>query len=211
MFTGIISAVGQVARVERRAGRDTLFEIHGPYDAAGIAIGASIAHHGVCLTVIDRAPRDDGAWWSVQVSGETLSKTTLGAWEAGTPVNLERSLCLGDELGGHMVSGHVDAVGEIVSVRPEAESWRVQVRAPASLAGLIAAKGSVAVDGVSLTVNSVEDEADGSAVFGLNIIPHTWTATAFQTLAPGRMVNLEADMLARYVARIASVARRDPD
>jgi riboflavin synthase len=203
MFTGIITAVGRVAKVEIGAGRDALFEVRAPWRTDDIALGASICHAGACLTVIARGDLGDGGeeagWWHVQASAETLAKTNLADWAVGTPVNLERSLKLGDELGGHMVSGHVDGVGVVVDVTPDQESWRVRVRAPDALAPLIAAKGSIAVDGVSLTVNAVE-----GAIFSANIIPHTWAVTTLGGLAPGRRVNLEADLLARYVARILS-------
>jgi riboflavin synthase len=191
MFTGIITDVGTVRAVERQG--DTKFTIGTAYDAVAVPIGASIAHCGVCLTVIDRGPD----WFAVQASGETLSVTTLGDWVPGTRVNLERSLRLGDELGGHLVSGHVDGVGRVVSIQPEGESLRFVFEAPAALERYIASKGSIAIDGVSLTVN----EVDGRT-FGVNIIPHTQTATTFHTYAVGTRVNLEIDMLARYVARM---------
>ena len=192
MFTGIITDVGRVRAVERQG--DTRFTIETAFDTETIAIGASIAHNGVCLTVIEKGP----GTYVIQASGETLSKTTLGGWEPGTRVNLERALKVGDELGGHIVSGHVDGVGRLLSIRPEGESLRLTFEAPATLAKYIAPKGSVAIDGVSLTVN----EVDGSR-FGVNIIPHTQTATNFGGLKEGDPVNLEIDMLARYVARLA--------
>ena len=192
MFTGIITDVGRVRAVERQG--DTRFTIETAFDTETIAIGASIAHNGVCLTVIEKGP----GTYVIQASGETLSMTTLGGWEAGTRINLERALKVGDELGGHIVSGHVDGVGRLLSIRPEGESLRLTFEAPATLAKYIAPKGSVAIDGVSLTVN----EVDGSR-FGVNIIPHTQTATTIGGLKEGDAVNLEIDMLARYVARLA--------
>lgn len=196
MFTGLVSAVGRVAAVERRNGLVRL-TVESPYDAQTVALGASIAHDGCCLTVVEAAPGPKGMRHVVEVAPESLALTTLGGWDVGAPVNLERSLRAGDELGGHIVSGHVDGLGEVVSVTPDGEGWRIVIRAPAALAPLIAPKGSIAVDGVSLTVN----EVDG-ATFGVLIIPHTWTHTTLSRLTPGARVNLEADMLARYVSRI---------
>ena len=197
MFTGIITDVGRVRKVEQTE-RDRRYEIETAYDLAGIDIGASISHAGCCLTVVEkgRSGPDAPGWFAVEVSGETLDKTTLGAWQVGDPVNLERAARLGDELGGHIVSGHVDGVGEVLSVTPEGGSHRFRIRAPAPLHRFIAPKGSIAVEGVSLTVNEVEGE-----VFGLNIIPHTWQVTTLGRLRPGSRVNLEIDVLARYVAR----------
>jgi riboflavin synthase len=190
MFTGIVTDVGRVAAIETRG--DTRFLIETAFDAADIPIGASIAHNGVCLTVVETG----AGRYAIEASAETLACTTLGRWQVGTPVNLERSLRMGDELGGHLVFGHVDGVGEVVSRTPEGDSVRFVVQAPADLAPMIAVKGSIAVDGVSLTVN----EVDGSR-FGVNIIAHTQAATNFGQLAVGDAVNLEVDMLARYVAR----------
>ena len=192
MFTGIITDVGRVRAVERQG--DTRFTIETAFDMETVPIGASIANNGVCLTVVEKGP----GWFAVQASGETLSKTTLGGWAEGTRVNLERALKVGDELGGHIVSGHVDGVATVVEVRPDGESKRYTFEAPANLAKYIASKGSVALDGVSLTVNEVE-----GARFGVNIIPHTQIATTFGDLKPGDRINLEIDMLARYVARLA--------
>lgn len=191
MFTGIITDVGRVASIERQG--DTRFTIATGFDLDTIEIGASIAHDGVCLTVVEKG---DGTY-AIQASAETLSKTTLGDWQVGTPVNLERSLKLGDELGGHLVYGHVDGVASVVAIRPEGLSHRFTFEAPAHLAKYVASKGSIALDGVSLTVN----EVDGPR-FGINIIPHTQSCTTFGTLKPGDRVNLEVDMLARYVARL---------
>lgn len=200
MFTGIITDIGRIAeRVDRAASGDRLFLIETRYDTGAVDLGASIACNGCCLTVTDKGKggRASGFWFTVEVSGETLSRTTLGDWQAGTRVNLERSLKLGDELGGHLVYGHVDGVGRIAACRPEGGSLRFTVEAPAALAKYIASKGSVAIDGVSLTVNEVE----GSR-FGVNIIAHTRQETTFGGLEPGQAVNLEVDMLARYVARL---------
>ena len=193
MFTGIVTDLGKVRRVVKGAGRETRFEITSSYDPATIPIGASICHNGVCLTIIDRG----GDWHAVEVSGETLSKTTLGDWREGSPVNLERALKIGDELGGHIVSGHVDGVARVAGISPDNQSLRFTFEAPVELAHYIASKGSVALDGVSLTVN----EVDGR-LFGINIIPHTQSVTTFGTLREGDFVNLEIDMLARYVARL---------
>jgi riboflavin synthase len=191
MFTGIVTDVGRV-RAVRDTNRDRRFEIETGYDTASLDIGASVSHAGCCLTVVDKGP----GWFAVEVSGETLSRTTLGDWREGRPVNLERAARVGDELGGHIVSGHVDGVGEVVSVESEGGSHRVRVRAPRPLHRYIAEKGSIAVEGVSLTVNDVEDD-----VFGVNLIPHTWEVTTLGGLTPGARVNLEIDMLARYLAR----------
>lgn len=193
MFTGIITDIGTVRTVAKRG--DTRFEIATAYDTATIAMGASIACNGCCLTVIEKGP----GWFAVEASAETLSKTTLGTWGEGTRINLERALKLGDELGGHIVSGHVDGVGEIVSMTPEGDSVRFRFRVPSDLARFIAPKGSVAIDGTSLTVNEVED-----CCFGVNIIPHTQATTTWGTARAGQAVNVEIDMLARYVARLAA-------
>jgi riboflavin synthase len=191
MFTGIVTDIGKVRSVQQ-TDRDRRYEIETAYDLAGVDIGASISHAGCCLTVVQKGDR----WFAVEVSGETLDKTTLGQWQAGDPVNLERAARLGDELGGHIVSGHVDGVGEVVSVTPEGGSRRIRIRAPAPLHRFIAPKGSITVEGVSLTVNEVEGE-----VFGVNIIPHTWEVTTLGRLEAGSRVNLEIDILARYMAR----------
>lgn len=191
MFTGIITDIGRVRSVAQTA-RDRRYEIDTRWDVSGIDLGASISHAGCCLTVVEKGER----WFAVEVSGETLDKTTLGAWAAGTPVNLERATKVGDELGGHIVSGHVDGLGTVIEITPEGGSHRLTIEAPAPLHRFIAAKGSITVDGVSLTVNSVEGQR-----FGLNIIPHTWEATTLGRLKVGDPVNLEIDMLARYLAR----------
>lgn len=191
MFTGIVTDVGKV-RAVRDTNRDRRFEIETAFDLATVEIGASIAHAGCCLTVVEKGQN----WFAVEVSGETLDHTTLGEWTAGRAVNLERSARVGDELGGHIVSGHVDGVGEIISIVSEGGSHRVKVRVPRPLHRYIAPKGSIAIEGVSLTVNEVEDD-----VFGVNLIPHTWDVTTLGRLSVGSKVNLEIDMLARYLAR----------
>ena len=191
MFTGIVTDVGRVRRIQATA-RDHRYEIETAFDTATIELGASISHAGCCLTVTEKGP----GWFAVEVSGETLSKTTLGDWREGTHINLERAAKLGDELGGHIVSGHVDGLGTVVSITPEGGSHRIEIEAPAPLHRYIAAKGSLTVDGVSLTVNTVEGRT-----FGLNIIPHTWDHTTLGGLQVGNSVNLEIDMLARYLAR----------
>ncbi len=191
MFTGIVTDLGEIRSV--RAARDTTLVIGTHFAMAEIAIGASIACSGVCLTLVDKGPD----WFAADVSGETLAKTTIGSWRLGTPVNLERSLRLGDELGGHIMLGHVDGIAEIIERRPDGDSVRFSFEAPLSLARSIAPKGSVALDGVSLTVNEVV----GSR-FGVNIIPHTQASTTFGAARIGDRVNLEIDVLARYVARL---------
>lgn len=191
MFTGIVTDVGRV-RAVAQTNRDVRFEIETSYDVDTLDIGASVSHSGCCLTIVEKG----AGWFAVEVSNETLSLTTLSEWRIGRRVNLERAAKVGDELGGHIVSGHVDGVGEIVSVASEGGSHRVQIRAPRPLHRYIAAKGSIAMDGVSLTVNTVEDD-----VFGVNLIPHTWDVTTLGDLVAGAKVNLEIDMLARYLAR----------
>ncbi len=197
MFTGIITHVGRVRAVEPRG--DTRIAIAVPFDAATLEVGASIACSGCCLTVAERAPGKD-SWFAVTASAETLAHTTLGSWRIGDPVNLERSLKVGDELGGHIVLGHVDGVAETVRVVPEGDSLRMTFDAPRELAKFIAPKGAVTLDGVSLTVNEVEGTR-----FGVNIIPHTAKVTTFARVKAGSKVNLEVDVLARYVARLATV------
>ena len=191
MFTGIVTDIGRVRDV-RATDRDRRYEIETAWDTADIDLGASVSHAGCCLTVTEKG----AGWFAVEVSNETLSKTTLGSWAAGDSVNLERAARLGDEMGGHVVSGHVDGLGRVVSITPEGGSHRIAVEAPSPLHRYIAAKGSITVDGVSLTVNVVEGR-----VFWLNIIPHTWTVTTLGGLKVGDTVNLEIDMLARYLAR----------
>jgi len=191
MFTGIITDLGTVAKIDK--GPITRFTIATQYDLGTVAIGASIAHNGVCLTVIDK----DGGSYALDVSDETISKTTLGDWVEGQRINLERALKVGDELGGHIVSGHVDGVAVVEAIRQDGESIRYSFRVPAELAPFVAPKGSVGLDGVSLTVNEVE-----GSLFGVNIIPHTQAVTTFGAYRVGDRVNLEIDMLARYVSRL---------
>jgi riboflavin synthase len=203
MFTGIVTDLGTVREVLPLGGRHDHRMVIGTspgFLAAPVqaVIGGSIACSGVCLTVVELG----GDWFAVEASAETLSKTTLGAWKRGMRVNLERALRVGDELGGHLVSGHVDGTGEVVSATPENASVRWRFRAPPALAPFIAPKGSVAIDGVSLTVNEVAGDE-----FGVNIIPHTAAVTGFGTLQPGSRVNLEIDMMARYVARLREYDR----
>lgn len=203
MFTGIVTAIGTIDSVEQRG--DLRVRIACPWDPAKITIGASIACAGVCLTVVERGGQEGDAWFAVDVSAETVSRTARDMWRAGARINLEPSLKVGDELGGHIVSGHVDAVGTIADWTPEGDSMRVTVLAPPDLAPFIAAKGSITVDGVSLTVNGVEDRSNGSVHFGLNIIPHTAEVTTLGELAQGSEVNLEIDTVARYLQRLESL------
>jgi len=195
MFTGIVTDVGKVRRVEKRG--DTHVVIDTAYDVGAIDIGASIACSGICLTVTEKGRADD-RWFAVSASAETVAKTTIGGWKAGQTVNLERPLRLSDELGGHIVAGHVDGVAEVTRVSNEGESRRLVFTAPKDLLRFIASKGSVALDGVSLTVNEVEKGG-----FGVNIIPHTLKVTTFGSAKKGSKLNLEVDLLARYVARLA--------
>jgi riboflavin synthase len=196
MFTGIVTDIGTIRSLEQRG--DLRLVIGCGYDMGGVDLGASIACSGCCLTVVDKGPD----WFAVDASAETISKTARGLWEQGRKLNLERALKIGDELGGHIVTGHVDGVGEVIGICPEGDSHRVGISVSAELAPYIAAKGSITVDGVSLTVNDVKDQADGTAHFSLNIIPHTWSVTSFAGLAAGQQVNLEIDVLARYLARM---------
>lgn len=196
MFTGIITDIGEVRALEQRG--DLRARIGTAYDTQTIDIGASIACSGVCLTVVDKG--DD--WFDIDISAETLSCSGLGDWRVGTRINLERALKVGDELGGHIVTGHVDAVGEIASITPEGDSRRFTFAIPKSVAPYVVEKGSVCLNGVSLTVNEVTDLPDGSASFGINIIPHTQGKTTFGGSTAGDRVNVEIDVLARYVARL---------
>ena len=194
MFTGIVTDVGRIRHVEKRG--DTHIVIATKYDLASVEIGASIACSGICMTVVDKGTGKD-AWFAVTASAETLSKTTLGAWKVNDPVNLERPMRVGDEFGGHIVTGHIDGVAELKSLANEGESTRMTFEVSVALSKFVASKGSVALDGVSLTVN----EVDGTR-FGVNIIPHTQKVTTFGRLKPGMKVNFEIDLMARYVARL---------
>lgn len=203
MFTGIITDIGTVRTIAAHgveAGCDTRLSITSAYDMTGVDIGASICCSGVCLTVVDKG----ADWFAVDVSAETLSKSALGSFAVGTRINLERALKVGDELGGHIVSGHVDCTGEITSITAEGGSRRFVVRAPKSIAGYLAPKGSICINGTSLTVNTVADSADACS-FGINIIPHTLEWTTFGAAEAGDIVNLEIDTLARYVARLKEI------
>jgi len=195
MFTGIVTDIGTVTTVESPG--DTRVVVSTAYDTATVDLGASIACSGVCLTVVDKGPN----WFAVDVSGETISRTAKDQWTEGRKFNLERAMKLGDELGGHIVTGHVDGLGTVVALAEEGGSHRVTIRAGADIAPFIAPKGSVTVDGVSLTVNSVQD-IDGEVEFGLNIIPHTWAVTTLGTIQMGQSVNIEIDVLARYLQRM---------
>jgi len=191
MFTGIITNLGRLR--SQTPGGVTRLVVETAYDVATVAPGASIACNGVCLSVVNKGP----GWFAVDVSAETLSCTNIGGWVAGQPINLERPLKLGDELGGHLVAGHIDGVGDVIERRPEGDSLRLRIRTPQALARFVAPKGSIAVDGVSLTVNEIE-----GAVFGVNVIPVTLRETSLGRISPGQRVNLEIDLLARYLARL---------
>lgn len=195
MFTGIIQDIGTVQSIEKSG--DWRIVIKTGLDLSATPLGASIACSGCCLTVVEKS--DD--WFAVDVSAESLSKTAIGQWQEGTSVNIEPSLKLGDELGGHIVSGHVDGMAELKSMTQDGDSYRLKIQAPAELAKFIAPKGSVALNGISLTVNEVEGD-----VFGVNIIPHTWEQTTLSQIKEGDMLNIEVDMLARYVARMMEAA-----
>jgi riboflavin synthase len=199
MFTGIVTDVGTVRSAEQRG--DLRLIIATKYDLDTVNLGASIACSGVCLTVVDKG--ED--WFAVDVSGETLSKTAGEHWREGARLNLERALRLGDELGGHIVTGHVDAVAEVTGTCPEGDSTRVDLRIPKELAAMIAPKGSITLEGVSLTVNEVRDADDGSTHFAVNIIPHTAQQTTLGQLKAGQQLNVEADVLVRYIDRMLAV------
>ena len=203
MFTGIVTAIGTIREAHNTG--DLHATIACPFDPAAIAIGASIACSGVCLTVVDRGGTAGDAWFAVDISGETLARSVPGRWAVGSSLNLEPALKLGDELGGHIVTGHVDGVGQVVGLCPAGESTRLGISTPRELAPYIAAKGSITVDGVSLTVNEVADQADGTCHFALNIIPHTAQVTTLGALGVGDGVNLEIDVLARYLMRMQSL------
>ena len=196
MFTGIVTDVGKVVSAERRG--DLRLRIQSGYDMGTVDLGASIACSGVCLTVVDKG--ED--WFAVDVSGETVSRTAGDMWKEGARLNLERSLRLGDELGGHIVTGHVDAVAQVVGTCSEGDSKRIGISVPRALGPMIAAKGSISLDGVSLTVNEVRDAEDGTTHFAVNIIPHTAQSTTLNELVQGRQLNVEVDVLARYINRM---------
>lgn len=191
MFTGIVTDLGQVRHIV--PGGTTRFEMETAFDTSMVDIGASIACNGACMTVIEKGPR----WFAFEASSESLAKTTMANWQVGQRINLERSMKIGDELGGHLVSGHVDGVGSVLDIAPDGEAFRFVFRLPVALAKYVAIKGSIAVDGVSLTVNDVEDDR-----FSVTVIPHTAKVTSLGTLQVGDAVNLEVDLLARYVARL---------
>lgn len=201
MFTGIITDIGRIEKVEQRG--DLRLKIACTYDMERVDIGASIACSGVCLTVVEKG----GDWFAVDVSAESIFRTAPGMWDSGQRLNLERALKVGDELGGHIVTGHVDGVGALISATPQGDSTRIIIAAPPALAPSLAPKGSVAIDGISLTVNEVEDQPDGSVHFGINVIPHTAQMTTLDTLSVGRKFNLEIDVLARYLARMQQVRK----
>ena len=200
MFTGIVTDIGTITTAEQRG--DLRLVISCGYDMDDVAMGASIACSGVCLTVVDKGQDADGkGWFAIDASAETVGCTAPDQWRQGARLNLERALKLGEELGGHIVTGHVDGIAKVLSVTPEGESHRILFAAPPSIAPYIAAKGSVTIDGVSLTVNDVRDEGE-EAHFSINVIPHTWDVTTLNRLAPGVAVNVEIDVLARYLSRL---------
>jgi len=209
MFTGIVTDVGEVAAEEGSQGTLKRLRIHCSYDPATIALGASIACCGPCLTVVAVGPREGGCWFEVDAAAETLERTTVGDWKVGTRINLERSLKIGDELGGHIVTGHVDGIATIVAreaITAGDDPWgptaRFVIKAPATLAPFIAEKGSVCLDGTSLTVNSVNSD-----IFSVLIIPHTLSVTTWGERQVGDRLNLEVDLMARYAARLAEARR----
>lgn len=205
MFTGIVTAIGTIQSTDQRG--DLRVRVAAPLDPARIDIGASIACSGACMTVVDRGGEAGDAWFDVDVSGESISRTRKGMWEAGASLNIEPSLRLGDELGGHIVTGHVDDIGKVVLTEQKGDSWKIAIKARAEMAPFIAEKGSITVDGVSLTVNDVRDKTDKSCDFALNIIPHTGEVTTLGALETGDEVNLEIDVLARYLKRMQGLAR----
>lgn len=199
MFTGIITDIGTIEAVEQRG--DLRVRIGCSYDMDSVDLGASIACSGACLTVVNKG----AGWFDVDLSAETVARTAPGRWSVGTRLNLERALKVGDELGGHIVTGHVDGLATIESITPVGDSHALSFVVPRALAPYVAAKGSIAIDGVSLTVNEVDDRADGTAAFSINIIPHTWAHTSFGTIVAGSAVHIEIDVLARYLARMESL------
>ena len=204
MFTGIVSDIGRIRSIEPRG--DTRVVVATAFNTATINLGASISCSGVCLTVVDKSAPGEPGWFAVDVSGETLSRTAQGQWSEGKRLNLERALKMGDELGGHIVTGHVDGVAEVAGVRPDGESKRIDILLPRELAPFIAPKGSVTVDGVSLTVNEVSDDQTGTR-FSINVIPHTQAMTTLGELESGQAVNIEIDVLARYLQRMQVYAK----
>ncbi|MEO1969401.1 MAG: riboflavin synthase [Sphingomonadaceae bacterium] len=203
MFTGIVTAIGTVTRVEERG--DLRLTIACPFDPDKIAIGASISCSGVCLTVVEKGGATGDAWFAVDVSAETVSRTAQDRWREGARLNLEPALRIGDELGGHLVTGHVDAVGRVASLAKEGGSTRLEILAGKDVAPFVAEKGSVTLDGVSLTVNSVHDEPGGDVRFGINVIPHTAEVTTLGDLQQGDALNIEIDVLARYLKRMEAL------
>lgn len=201
MFTGIISDIGSIRSIEHRG--DLRAVIETAYDTSGVDLGASISCSGVCLTVVDKGP----GWFTVDISGETVARTAQGQWSEGRTLNLERAMKLGDELGGHIVTGHVDGVAEVVRAEPSGDSKTIAIRVARDLAPYIAAKGSVTVDGVSLTVNTVSDGVDGTD-FTVNLIPHTQAVTTLGAIEVGQAVNIEIDVLARYLSRMRSLVEK---
>ena len=203
MFTGIVTDKGRITAVETRG--DLRVTIATRYDMGTVDLGASIACSGVCLTVVDKGSNENGGWFAVDVSGETQGRTAPGMWTEGRPLNLERPLRVGDELGGHIVTGHVDGLGEVIALEPVGDSLRIGIAAPAALASYVAAKGSIALDGVSLTVNDVQPLPGGGAAFSVNIIPHTAKETGLGDVKTGDKLNIEIDILARYLGRMLEV------
>ena len=201
MFTGIVTDVGTIRKAEQRG--DLRLEIACTYDMDSVPLGASIACSGACLTVVDKGPD----WFAVNLSAETVGRTARGLWDEGSRLNLERALTLGEEMGGHIVTGHVDGVGEVAKAEKSGDSMAVTIRAPAALAPYIAAKGSITLDGVSLTVNAVRDLSN-AVEFDWNLIPHTAEVTTFDALSDGREINIEIDVMARYLARLAEIRSR---
>ena len=201
MFTGIITDIGTVRSVEQRS--DLRLTIGCGYDLATVDLGASIACSGTCLTVVDKGLD----WFAVDVSAETVSRTAAGLWRAGAPLNLERALRLGDELGGHLVTGHVDGIGTVLAASPEGGSLKISISAPAELGPYIAVKGSITLDGVSLTINDLSDDDDGTTHFWVNIIPHTAGHSTLGAVEPSQQLNLEIDVLARYLMRMTDARK----
>ena len=203
MFTGIVTAIGAISKIEDRS--DLRVVVNCPWDPDHIDLGASIACSGVCLTVVEKGKTDGNAWFAVDVSAETMSRTAQDQWAINRRLNLEPALRLGDELGGHLVTGHVDSVGRVVLAKDIGGSTRLEILAGGDIAPFVAEKGSITVDGVSLTVNELEDEQGGNVRFALNIIPHTAEVTTLGDLSEGDAVNLEIDVLARYLKRMESL------